>query len=509
MQWVHPQCLIDTVKAYSQGYVNDFIVAGFGSGHRVALRLPRSGEWRYLSEMHVFFHGRGDPLIYEWSQNASFSWQVHSDSGGLPGTATSPVIDWPINDSTKLIRGEWFIGEIGAWIPDSATGDTWIVGAWGDSAIGLVAIGSEPSASSLETLVKMDGSDWFPLNQRALLVEFVFLASGLESFASVSVETSSYSSSPTDFITIRELMSGPYAPRSDSQGVACGAPLVWEDNQVVADQVVRYGVAVACSTGTAATVWTPPLTVPGFESLTIEPPVLSASVPENQDTVLVFDVSNTGLSALSLVLESGELRRDGGTAEPDSALMPMNMIPDTLMVPGFGTHVVRVELESSRYKPGDYHGGLVFRVSDELDSLQRRHAVAVDLRVDSQTGVTEEDSSTGGFPGSVAAGFWDVQPLANPFRDEIALRIAPKQPLTSRHGDASQSLRGQEGEIEFAVYDIRGRKWREGAVNATALNEDTPAFLRINGTGGWSSGVYICRIRIGDHVRSVKLIHVK
>jgi hypothetical protein len=104
---------------------------------------------------------------------------------------------------------------------------------------------------------------------------------------------------------------------------------------------------------------------------------------------------------------------------------------------------------------------------------------------------------------------WDIVPHLTPFGDELILRFVPAETLTPDE-PLSSALHAVElqYEVSYAIFDILGRLQREGRAEVKIAGAGA-AIMRITGTGNWASGVYFCRVRFGDHVVGVKVLHIK
>ena len=508
LRWVHPQYFGDTVRAHLGGYQHPFIVSEAVSDNRVAIKLPSRSTATMLHAINAYFVGKAGVSEETWSIHGAFSWSLHADSQGVPGNAGYPKRTWLIGDSASLQSGGWFRDTVNWWLPDTAgEAGFWLVGHWPDLARKVVRLGADGAPCPVQIMAGYSdgtGLTWVSLVETGLLIDVELLHSQPVTNEAVS---------PTSgFSIVRELLSGPLSPCTDSVILTPGEPFVWHDSLPIVGQVLRYGITPPCSSGTTP-FWTSDFVIPGRWPVAFSPESLTAQIRTVDDTALSISIVNQGSESLLVTLEPAELT-SATLAFLKTPTLPLSLIPDPdslILAPG-ETRAIRLTVPITGLSVGTYTSWLIASIRTFEGPQAERRTALIRFDVDLATSVddqTAEDRGIRGSPPGTHRRDARVSARQNPFGDRIELEFE----VEGAPQGSTRSLQVGRGtaSAEVTVCNALGRivKHQMIPIRLPLEAQMEKTLIVIEGTHHWPSGVYLVSVRCGTQEATAKLLHLK
>jgi hypothetical protein len=515
LAWVHPQYFCDTLRAHLGNYVGPFFVTETYPDNRVAIKLPSCSTAIMLHAITAYFIGKPGVIPGDWSIHATFSWSLHADSEGVPGSAIYPETTWLIGDSASLQWGGLFRRTVNWWLPPAPAGvasSPWLVGRWPDMAREVVRLGADKKSCPLPTLIGYSddtGPQWLPHAEPGLLIEAELLHS--QPVASETLSTAD------GFTVVRELLSGPLSPRADTATLSYGDPLVWHDSLSVVGQQLRYCVAAPCSTGDPVTACSPDFTIQGRLPAELSPETLAVQIRSIGDTTVFLSIHNQGPESLLVqILPVSLTGMDStpGSPWPDSVRLSPSP-PDSLTLAPGEIRAIGLSVSVTDLSTRAYTAWLIARIGDTEGLQVERQAALIRLDVDLPTSVNDGrdrwQGSTNPQRGSDGPDLV-VSVGPNPFEDRVAIAWETHESPIVQDGILQFSIADRTSElVDVIVYNSLGHKMKALAIpSRTSLgNQADRTAIVIDGTQRWPSGVYLVSVRRGNQSRTVKLLHLK
>ena len=499
LSWQHPCALVDTCRGGEGPATGAAFVEPNAAHGRMAIRLPGEFGGRVVTEIAAYYREVNGASAEEWATSGPMSWSIWADSQGGPGKPESEFLEVSFGSDPNLRIGGVRTDTCRLPIPP---GGAWLVASWpqGPEIVQLGTNSPSPGGYILMGYADEAGPQWVPL---CMDMKGVGLA-----VQAVLIDPDSLDclrgglARPTQTLILQD-GAGTKSEVCDTIVLPWDAT-AYRDSCLCPGELRVYRAAYTCCVADGETVGFDTIAVPRACSSRVEPLSISAFIaPGGQ----LPSLSVRNLSPDSLIIAAG-FPADLAPASPESdTLCRVWGYPAQAVLAPYDSVEVALQLSSERPTAGDFRGSIALTVSQVGVGLDQ-YCIPVRVAFDPPVWVPTEPVREPESPQSAKLlTAWCTQDAdgCTSIRVIVDAAFMP--------GAGCSSSPGEVGFCRVHVVNILGQEM--AAVKSTLSGarfvdrDQISAVIEIEGSETWPSGVYPCRVSMGNVSAAFPIVIVR